>query len=283
MPVPDRPLVVIRRSTEAPEAPAQPEPPAAVAPPAPPKGPSRAERKAAEQKRREEERVAEEKRKEAHRLAVEQKKEAERLRRAESEKQAELKRKEQAQENKKRERKHHRHSRRVTRRAASLDLRKGERVSLSIEGWSRFRRATLVVTNYRVALITRVPPAVRWIPLEEVESGHHHWRGAHSVIITSSVEVLTLQKAKREMLAMFVQLLEAEVTEARRPGSTSRHHADITQEWCDRATEIWDSRWGRFRLWIRKHPTLSLVTAVVCFTGGLFLLTALTSLFSPTR
>jgi hypothetical protein len=145
----------------------------------------------------------------------------------------------------------------VNRRAAELDLRNGERVSLSISGWSRFRRATLVVTNYRVALITRMLGQVRWIPLEEVEDVHHRWFLAHSLVVTSPIEVLTLQKAKHQVLASFEQLLSSEVAEARRPGATERHHGDITQEWCDRSTEIWDSSFGRLRLWLRKHPTIA--------------------------
>lgn len=183
----------------------------------------------------------------------------------------------------KRERRHKRHTKRVSRKAASLDLKKGENVILSIEGWSRFRRATLVMTNYRVALITRVPPQVRWIPLEEVSGVSHRWRGAHSLLITGSIEVLTLQKRKREMLSSFEQFLHPTVTEALRPGNTQHHHADITQEWCDRATEIWDSRSRRVRLWIRRRPTITFLTFIVCVSGAFFLTTFLTSLFSPYR
>ena len=178
----------------------------------------------------------------------------------------------------KRERKHRRHSKRVNRRAASLDLKDGERVSLSIEGWSRFRRATLVVTNYRVALITRVPPQVRWIPLEEVATVTRKWHGAHSIVVGAPTEVLTLQKSKRDMLASFQELLESEVREARRVGS-QRHHADITQEWCDRATQIWDSRFHRVRLWIRRHPAATIVGLIVLGVGGFTLSSVLTKAF----
>jgi hypothetical protein len=191
-------------------------------------------------------------------------------------------RKEKQKNAKKRERKHHRHSKRVNRRAASLDLKDGERVSLSIEGWSRLRRATLVVTNYRVALITQLPPLVKWIPLEEVSTISHRWHGAHSIVVGAPTEVLTLQKAKRQMLASFEQLLESEVAEARR-GGYQRHHADITQEWCDRATQVWDSRFHRFRLWIRRHPTVTVVTGLILVAAAYVLSTSLTSLFSPTR
>ena len=178
----------------------------------------------------------------------------------------------------KRERKHRRHSKRVTRRAASLDLKDGERVSLSIEGWSRFRRATLVVTNFRVALITRVPPQVRWIPLEEVATVSRRWRGAHSIVVGAPTEVLTLQKSKRDMLASFQELLESEVREARCVGSL-RHHPDITQEWCDRATQIWDSRVHRIRLWIRRHPVATIVGLTAIGVAGFTLSSFMTKVF----
>jgi hypothetical protein len=182
----------------------------------------------------------------------------------------------------KRERKHRRHSKRVHRRAASLDLKDGERVSLSIEGWSRFRRATLVVTNYRVALITRLPPQVRWIPLEEVSLVTRRWQGAWSVLVAAPTEVLTLQKSKGQMLASFKELLDSEVREARSGGS-QRHNADITQEWCDSATTIWDSRFNRIRLWGRRHPIVTLILFLACVSGAFALTTALTSVFSPVR
>lgn len=158
------------------------------------------------------------------------------------------------------DRRHKRHRRRVGRQAASLDLKDGERVSLSLEGWSRLRRATLVVTNYRVALVTRFPVRqVRWIPLEDVESVRRRWHGTYSLTITGSIEVLTLQKARREVLASFGELLESEVREARAPGGR-RHHPDIVQEWCDRSSEVWDSFVARLRLWIRQHPAVVLGT-----------------------
>jgi hypothetical protein len=182
----------------------------------------------------------------------------------------------------KRERKHRRHSKRVGRRAASLDLKDGERVSLSIEGWSRFRRATLVVTNYRVALITRLPPQVRWIPLEEVSAVTRRWQGAWSVVVAAPTEVLTLQKSKGQMLASFQELLNSEVKEARSGGS-QRHNADVTQEWCDRATTMWDSRFNRVRLWGRRHPIVTLILFLGCVAGAFSLTTALTSVFSPIR
>jgi hypothetical protein len=182
----------------------------------------------------------------------------------------------------KRERKHRKHSKRVTRRAASLDLKTGERVSLSIEGWSRFRRATLVVTNYRVALITRVPPQVRWIPLEEVSTVTRRWQGAWSVVVSAPTEVLTLQKRKGQILASFKELLDSEVKEARSHGS-DRHNADLTQDWVDRASQIWDSRFQRFRLWVRRHPVFNVFAFAGCLAGALYLLTFLTSAFSPVR
>ncbi|MGH2785470.1 MAG: hypothetical protein ACRDJ1_09415 [Actinomycetota bacterium] len=283
-PAGDTPFVVIRKpaapvaaAAAPPKAPEQP----AAAPPAPPK-PSRADRKAAEEARREAERLEKAKREEAARVREEQRKEEER-RKAELKKEEERKRKDAAKETKKRERKHHRHSKRVNRRAAELDLRNGERVSLSIEGWSRFRRATLVVTNYRVALVTRMPPQVRWIPLEEVAGIRNGWRGAHSLTVVSPIEVLTLQKSKRQMLASFEELLSSEVAEARRPGATERHHGDITQEWAERSTEIWDSHFRRLRLWIRRHPAVTLGTLMVCAVAAFFLTSVFTSFFSPYR
>jgi hypothetical protein len=164
----------------------------------------------------------------------------------------------------------------------SLDLKDGERVSLSIEGWSRFRRATLVVTNYRVALITRVPPQVRWIPLEEVSTITRRWHGAYSLMIAASTEVLTLQKAKAQILASFQELLESEVNESRRHGS-SRHSADITEEWMNHAGQVWDSRFHRIRLWVRRRPIVAVGATIVCVAAALVLTTVLTSLFSPVR
>lgn len=275
-----------------PAAPAAQATPAAQAAPAPaktraatpqaPAKPSRADRKAAENERREAERREKLARQEAERAREEQRKEEER-RALELKKEEERRRKEDANEARKREKKHRRHSKRVNRRAAELDLRDGERVSLSIEGWSRFRRATLVVTNYRVALITRMPPQVRWIPLEEVSDVHHRWFGAHSLRIVSPIEVMTLQKSKRQMLASFEELLESEVAEARRPGATERHHGDITQEWAERSTEIWDSHLKRLRLWIRRHPAVTVVTLMVCVVGAFVLSSVLTSAFSSYR
>jgi len=153
---------------------------------------------------------------------------------------------------------------------------------VSIEGWSRFRRATLVVTNYRVALVTQIPPQVRWIPLEEVSSVTRRWQGAYSIVVAAPTEVLTLQKSKRQMLASFQELLESEVKHARSPGS-ERHHADITQEWCDRATQVWDSRYHRLRFWIRRRPAVTIAVMIVLVVGAYFLSSTMTSLFSPTR
>ena len=192
-------------------------------------------------------------------------------------------RKEKRKDAEKRERKHRRHSKRVNRRAASLDLKDGEKVSLSIEGWSRFRRATLVVTNYRVALITRMPPQVRWIPLEEVATISRRWRGAHSILVAAPTEVFTMQKAKGQMLASFQELLESEVKEARRPGTMQRHHADITQEWCDRSTQIWDSSFHRIRLWIRRRPVVTFFGVIALGIGAFYLTSVMTSVFSPVR
>jgi hypothetical protein len=275
------PLIMIRKSADEAQAPeaatTQAPEPAAPAKPSP-----RALRKAAEEKRQEAERARKLAQKEAERVRAEQKKEADRLR-AEQKKEEEQRRKEEAKDAQKRQRKHKRHSKRVNRRAAELDLRNGERVSLSIEGWSRFRRATMVVTNYRVALITQIPPQVRWIPLEEVSGVHHRWRGSQSLVVTSTIEILTLQKSKKEMLASFEQILESEVAEARKPGATQRHHGDITQEWAERSTEIWDSHLRRLRLWIRRHPAITLGSLTVCVIAAFLLSGMLTSFFSPVR
>ena len=190
--------------------------------------------------------------------------------------------KDREREHQKRARKHRRHSRRVTRRAASLDLKAGERVSLSIEGWSRFRRATLVVTNFRVALVTRVPPQVRWIPLEEVSTVTRRWQGTWSVVVSAPTEILTLQKAKGQILASFKELLDSEVKEARSHGS-DRHNAELTQDWVDRASHIWDSRFQRFRLWVRRHPLVNVLALAACSVGAMYLLSFLTAAFSPVR
>lgn len=268
----EAPFIVVRKPAAVP-APqrAAPAKPAAASVQAPPK-PSRADRKAADAERRE-----------AERLAKEQAKEEQRRRDELKKKEEEQRRKDKAKEASKRERKHRRHSKRVTRRVVSLDLRNGERVSVSIEGWSRFRRATLVVTNYRVALITRVPPQVRWIPLEEVAAVRRRWRGVNTLVVSCPIEVLSLQKRKRQMLASFEQLLASEVAEARTVGSVQRHHADITQEYNDRATEIWDSRFHRLRLWVRRHPVRMFASVTFCIVASFVLLSLLTSAFSPVR
>lgn len=156
---------------------------------------------------------------------------------------------------------------RSLRRVGSLKLHDGETVSLSLEGWCRFQRATLVVTRYRVALITRLTRRVRWIPLEEVEKTNLVWRGSWALNISGSIEVITFQKHSRDMMSSFYELLQAEVREARAPGAR-RHHADVIQDWCDRSTEMWDSNAGRFRLWIRRHPIISLATLGTLVTAA---------------
>lgn len=130
-----------------------------------------------------------------------------------------------------------------------LDLRKGERVSLTEEGRSGLRQATLAVTQYRVALIVGRHP--RWIPLEEV----HRVRLTDKVTVSvdawgESLRFVPTQALGAEALR---SKLESEVASARQVNSP-RHHPDLLQEWCERSSRQWRSTVGRMR--VRLRPSV---------------------------
>lgn len=152
-----------------------------------------------------------------------------------------------------------RKERRLRGQTSALDMREGETLTRSLDGRSRLRRATLLLTNYRVAVVSRSRRRriVRWIPLEEVSQIDTAWRGAPTVMIEASIESLSFNNRSGAMLAETVEALEKEVREAHGSGAR-RHHPEITQEWCDRTGEVWDSNAGRLRLWIRRHPVFTL-------------------------
>jgi hypothetical protein len=177
---------------------------------------------------------------------------------------------ERATREERRARKRQRAFERAKRRANSLELYEGESVSLSLDGWARFQRAAVVVTRYRVVLISRWLKRVHWIPLEEVTRASLRWRGSWVLNVEGSVETITFQKHHRGMLASFHQMLHAEVREARLPGGR-RHHPDVIQDWCDRSTRMWDSHVGRIRLWIHRHPVISLGFVALLVPAAYFL------------
>jgi hypothetical protein len=139
-----------------------------------------------------------------------------------------------------------------------FELLDGERVEFSTHGWARMLPATLMITTYRVAL-TRLG-RTRWIPLEEVRKTK---AGKRTFLAEASIEQLILRA--RGGAATVAQAMDAALREARRPNSP-RHHAAVTQEWCDRC-EIWDTHTGRIRLWLNRHPVMiiTLVAAVAAF------------------
>jgi hypothetical protein len=143
-----------------------------------------------------------------------------------------------------------------------ITLHEGETITLTMGGWSRGRPAVLVVTRYRVALITKLPNSLHWIPLEEVSQMSLHWRGGWTLEIEGSVEFLSLHKRKKQTLIALKELLASEVAESRAPGGR-RHHPEVTQDWCDRSIEMWETHAGQIRLFIRRHPALVVATLAI--------------------
>lgn len=156
--------------------------------------------------------------------------------------------------------------RRLEKMGRALNLRQGETITLAINGRSGMARATLIITRYRAALVWRargVRP--RWIPLEEVQDITTSWRGAPTMRVEATVELLSFSHRSPQAMAEAVELLHAEVRQARMAGGL-RHDASLTQEWCDRAAQTWDETFGRIRLWIRRHPVF---TITWLFTVGM--------------
>lgn len=136
----------------------------------------------------------------------------------------------------------------------TLELQPGEAVLGELKGWSRLRRSTLIVTNFRVALL-KYPRQLTWIPLEHVEAVTVRLRGK-ALRFESTIEMLNIESRNRENIAEIRELAERFIAAAKRPGA--RYDATLVQEWCDRSSEMWDSHTGRVRLWIRRHPIAAL-------------------------
>ncbi len=141
------------------------------------------------------------------------------------------------------------------RETRSFKLREGEQITLQINGWSRFRPATLAVTNHRV-ILRRWLGKVRWIPLQHVDKTAVRWRGAWAIVLVGSVEILALQKSGRRQIDMFHAMVDSEIGAAQ--SGARRHDPDLVQEWCDMATEVWDSHFGKIRIAMRRHPVTTL-------------------------
>lgn len=152
-----------------------------------------------------------------------------------------------------------RRERRVERLLDVIGAVEGEETTLILEGRSRLRSATLLVTQYRVSLLTRGANkrVIAWIPLEEIERIRRVWRGAPTAHIEGSFERLSFQAGTSAKLEEAIALIRREVREARAPGAR-RHHAEVIQLWCEHTSDVWESDTGRLRLWIRKHPIFTL-------------------------
>jgi hypothetical protein len=218
---------------------------------------TRKARERAEEKRRAEEQKAAEA---AERVEAQKRAEAERVeaqKRSEAERQ-DRRRAAAAQPSRADRRK----ARKYTRLTDGLTLHDGETITLTMGGWSRGRPAVLVVTRYRVALITKMPRSLHWIPLEEVSQMRLRWRGGWTLEVEGSVEFLSLHKRSKQTLISVKELLASEVAESRAPGGR-RHHPEVTQDWCDRSIEMWETHAGQIRLFIRRHPLLVVATLAI--------------------
>jgi hypothetical protein len=140
--------------------------------------------------------------------------------------------------------------RRLARRAKRLGLVADEEVTLSVDGDSRFRRSTLLITSFRVAVVPhgRRRGRVRWIPLEEITDIKVK---RSKIIIHAPVEVLRFTAHLKRLIQGPAEVLRGEVRVARRG---MRRSSEIVQLWCDMTSEIWDSDAGQIRLFMRRHP-----------------------------
>jgi hypothetical protein len=155
-------------------------------------------------------------------------------------------------------RKNARNQRKIDKLLAHMRAADGETVTASLDGTLGFRPATMLITNYRVAIVPhRKRSKCRWIPLEEVTRISCPV-GSSNLIVDASVEVLRFGTRRAHKLQAIVGALRAEVKEARTGRGAHRHNAVIVQAWCDRTSEIWDSRLGRIRLWLDHHPRIRL-------------------------
>jgi hypothetical protein len=149
---------------------------------------------------------------------------------------------------------------RYDRQIAALGLLEGESVTIMADGRSGLRRASMFITRFRVAIVSRSRrrQSVRWIPLEEVTTIETAWRGAPTMIVNAAIEVLPFKQRARSTMKQLTSLVTSEVREAR-AGGARRHSADLMQEWTDRTNDMLDSGAGKFRLWIRRHPWFTLL------------------------
>jgi hypothetical protein len=134
-----------------------------------------------------------------------------------------------------------------------LDLQPGEAILGELKGRSHLRRTTLYVTNFRVAQ-ARFGNRVAWIPHEHIDDVRARGK---SIDLHSSIETISI-RASRDDVAGILELIERYMASARRPGA--RFDPTLVQEWCDRSGDMWDSHTGRIRLWVRRHPVVTLST-----------------------
>ncbi len=155
--------------------------------------------------------------------------------------------------------KHTRKQRKLQKMLDRLGMVPGETLTAKLDGSVGVRTASLLLTNYRIAVVPhKASGTARWIPLEEVGK-ITGGRGNSHVAIDATVEVLRFGARRVGKLVELVELLRAEVKEARQGG---RHSGELIQVWCDMTADIWDSTGGRFRLWVLRHPKVKLAVVV---------------------
>ena len=146
-------------------------------------------------------------------------------------------------------RKDRRSTRRLARRARRLGLVEDEEITLSVEGDSRYRRSTLLITSFRVAVVPHGRRGrVRWIPLEEITDIKVK---RSKIIVHAPVEVLRFTAHLKRLIQGPAEILRGEVRVARRG---MRRSSEVVQLWCDMTSDIWDSNAGQLRLFLRRHP-----------------------------
>jgi len=118
----------------------------------------------------------------------------------------------------------------------SFDLIGDETIRFSEEGRSGMRKARLVITWYRVALVTG--NKVRWMPLEEVQ--RVRMSDTATVEVDSGTEQLRFAPSNGTTPEALHSMIAQEVAGAR-VSNSPRHHPDILQEWCEQSSERYKS------------------------------------------
>ena len=116
-----------------------------------------------------------------------------------------------------------------------LDLVTGESVLLTLEGRSMLRRATLTISNFRVAVVPARGGRVRWIPLNEVSEIGTAWRGEPTLVIEGSFETLRFSHPSQASLENVMEYLVSTVRLARR-GAIQHRSSEVLQRWLDQST-----------------------------------------------